>query len=136
MKYKGSKVLGKIIRYLICAVTIDVINVTDSFILSYLIISPLISKILWLLSRYTCKKIVYQMLNINESSAGSWGYTISYCIYVIMLFIILIILKKIGIIPFANDFDIKFINCIAEYLNNRLMSFNNKIIEILITTTI
>lgn len=134
MKYKGSKVLGKIIRYLICAVTIDAINVTDSFILSYLIISPLISKILWLLSRYTCKKIVYQKLNINELSAGSWGYTISYCIYVIMLFIILIILKKIGIIPFANDFDIKLINEITEFFTGLMMDSLNNIVKVLQTT--
>ena len=134
MKYKHSKILGEIIRYVICAVTIDVINVTDSFILSYLIISPLIAKILWLLSRYTCKKIVYQMFNINESSAGSWGYTIFYCIYVIILFTILIMLKKREIIPFANDFDIKLINEITKFFTGIMMDYLNDIVKVLQTT--
>lgn len=136
MEYKYSKISGKIIRYIICAVTIDLINITESIILSYFVITPIINLLLDRMSYYTCRIIVYRKMGIDEPSFGSLGYTISYSIYVVITFIAIIILKNIGIIPFANDFDIKFIKCIVEYLNNRIMSFSNKIIETLITTTI
>ena len=55
--------------------------------------------------------------------AGSIGYTIAYSIYVMILYIILLVLKYAGIIPFANNFD-----------ENLLMDFLNKIVEVLQVT--
>ena len=127
IKYNIAKTIGYILRYLVCAITIDKINVSESIILSYCIISPAISWTLWKLSRYT----VYEKLEINESTAGSIGYTIAYLIYLMILFIILLVFKNIGIIPFANDFDENLFNFITQYFNNLIMDFSNKIVEVL-----
>ena len=129
--YKLVKVLGRIVTYFVCAITIDKINVTESFILSYFIISPIINELLLLLSYYTCNKIIYQKLNIDIPAIGSIGYTISYVVYALILFGILIALKKLGIIPFANDFDTILLNEIIQYFNNLIMNFSNRIVEVL-----
>lgn len=134
IKYNIAKTIGYILRYLVCAITIDKINVSESIILSYCIISPAISWTLWKISRCTCKKIVYEKLEINESTAGSIGYTIAYLIYLMILFIILLVFKHIGIIPFANDFDENLFNFITQYFNNLIMDFSNKIVEVLQVT--
>lgn len=128
------KILGHIVTYFICSITIDKIEISESFILSHFIISPIINELLWVLSYYTCKKIVYQKAEINEPAVGSFGYTIAYIVYAVIIFAFLIGLKNLGIIPFASDFDSKFINCITEYFNNRIIEFSNKIVEVLITT--
>ena len=132
--YKLVRALGHIATYFICAITIDKIDVTESLFLSYFIISPIISEALWALSYYTCKKIVYQKLDINEPTVGSIGYTVSYIVYALILFGILILLKRLGIIPFANDFDTKLINGIIQYFNNLIMNAFNKIVEVLQVT--
>ncbi len=129
--YKLVKALGHIVTYFICAITIDKIDITESFFLSYFIISPIISEGLWILSRYTCKKIVYQKLDIDIPTVGSIGYTIAYVVYALILFVILIILKRLEIIPFANDFDTKLIESITQYFNDLIMNFTNKIVEVL-----
>lgn len=134
IKYNIAKTIGYILRYLVCAITIDKINVSESIILSYCIISPAISWTLWKISRCTCKKIVYEKLEINEPTAGSIGYTIAYLIYLMILFIILLVFKHIGIIPFANDFDENLFNFIIQYFNNLIMDFSNKIVEVLQVT--
>lgn len=126
--YKLVKVLGRIVTYCLCAITIDKINVTESLFLSYFIISPIINELLWLLSYYTCNKIIYQKLNIDIPAIGSIGYTISYVVYALILFGILIALKKLGIIPFANDFDTILLNEIIQYFNNLIMNFSNRIV--------
>ena len=132
--YKLVKALGHIVTYFICAITIDKINVTESFFLSYFIISPIINEILWALSYSTCNKVVYQKLDINNSTVGSLGYTFFYVIYALILFVILLALKKIGVIPFANDFDEELVNFITQYFNNLIMNFSNKIVEVLQAT--
>lgn len=129
--YKLVKVLGRIVTYCVCAITIDKINVTESFILSYFIISPIINELLWLLSYFTCNKIIYQKLNIDIPAIGSIGYTISYVVYAFVIFGILIVLRRIGIIPFANDFDEKIMTLIIEYSANRIKVFSNKIVQAL-----
>lgn len=50
--------------------------------------------------------------------AGSIGYTIAYSIYVMILYIILLVLKYVGIIPFANNFDENLFDFITQYFNN------------------
>lgn len=132
--YKLVKALGHLVTYFICAITIDKIDVTESFFLSYFIISPIINEILWALSYSTCNKVVYQKLDINNSTAGSIGYTSFYIIYALILFVILLVLRKVGIIPFANDFDEELVNFITQYFNNLIMNFSNKIIEVLQAT--
>ncbi len=132
--YKLVKVLGRIVTYCLCAITINKINVTESLFLSYFIISPIINELLWLLSYYTCNKIIYQKLNIDIPAIGSIGYTISYVVYAFIIFGILIVLKRFGIIPFANDFDVRLINSISQYFNNLIMDFSDKIVKVLQTT--
>ena len=132
--YKLVKALGHIVTYFICAITIDKINVTESFFLSYFIISPIINEILWALSYSTCNKVVYQKLDINNSTVGSLGYTFFYVIYALILFVILLALKKIEVIPFENDFDEELVNFITQYFNNLIMNFSNKIVEVLQAT--
>ena len=132
--YQLVKALGHLVTYFICAITIDKIDVTESFFLSYFIISPIINEILWALSYSTCNKVVYQKLDINNSTAGSIGSTSFYIIYALILFVILLVLRKVGIIPFANDFDEELVNFITQYFNNLIMNFSNKIIEVLQAT--
>lgn len=127
--YKLVKTLGHVITYFICAITIDKIDVSESIILTYFVISPITSEILWALSYWTCNKIVYQKLAIDNSAVGSIGYTISYVIYALILFAILVLLRKLGKIPFANDFDMKFINGVTQFLYNVLMNVLNGMIE-------
>ena len=43
IKYMLTKILGHIVRYGLCALTIDKINITESYILSYCVISPIIT---------------------------------------------------------------------------------------------
>lgn len=129
--YKLVKVLSRIVTYCLCAITIDKINVTESLFLSYFIISPIINELLWLLSYYTCNKIIYQKLNIDIPAIGSIGYTISYVVYAFIIFDILIVLKRFGIIPFANDFDEKIMTLIIEYSANRIKVLSNKILQVL-----
>ena len=131
IKYMLTKILGHIVRYGLCALTIDKINITESYILSYCVISPIITFILWKLSYYTCKKVVCQKLDINESTAGSIGYTVAYVIYLMIGAGILIALKHIGVIPFANEFDIKFINGIAQWYTNLMVNYLNKMVQAL-----
>lgn len=126
--YKLVKALGHIITYLICAITIDTIDVSESIILTYFVISPIISEVLWALSYCTCNMIVYKKLAIDNSAVGSIGYTISYVIYALILFVILVLLKKFGKILFANDFDMKLINGVTEFLYNVLMNALNGMI--------
>lgn len=129
--YKLVKALGHIVTYFICAITIDKIDITESFFLSYFIISPIINEILWTLSYCTCNKIIYKKLDIDIPTVGSIGYTIAYVVYALILFAILIVLKRFEIIPFANDFDTKLIESITQYFNNLIMNFTNKIVEVL-----
>ena len=129
--YKLVKVLGHIVTYFACTITIDKINVTESIILNYFIISPMINELLWILSYYTCNNIIYQKLNIDIPAIGSIGYTISYVVYAFVIFGILIVLRRIGIIPFANDFDEKIMTLIIEYSANRIKVFSNKIVQAL-----
>ena len=129
--YKFVKVLGHVITWCICAVTIDKIDVSESFILNYFIISPIINEILWALSYYTCSKIIYKKLDIDIPVVGSIGYTIAYVVYALVLFTILMILKETGIIPFANNFDTKLIDSITQYFNNLIINFTNQIVEVL-----
>lgn len=129
--YKLVKVLGHIVTYFACTITIDKINVTESIILNYFIISPMINELLWILSYYTCNNIIYQKLNIDIPTVGSIGYTILYVIYTFIIFAILIVLKKFRIIPFANDFDEKLMNWIIEYSTNKIKEFSNKIVQVL-----
>lgn len=129
--YKLVKVLGHIVTYFACTITIDKINVTESIILNYFIISPMINELLWILSYYTCNNIIYQKLNIDIPTVGSIGYTILYVIYAFIIFAILIVLKKFRIIPFANDFDEKLMNWIIEYSTNKIKEFSNKIVQVL-----
>lgn len=129
--YKLVKVLGNIVTYFACTITIDKINVTESIILNYFIISPMINELLWILSYYTCNNIIYQKLNIDIPTVGSIGYTILYVIYAFIIFAILIVLKKFRIIPFANDFDEKLMNWIIEYSTNKIKEFSNKIVQVL-----
>lgn len=132
--YKLVKVLGHIVTYFACTITIDKINVTESIILNYFIISPMINELLWILSYYTCNNIIYQKLNIDIPTVGSIGYTILYVIYAFIIFGILIVLKIIGIIPFASNFDENLFDFITQYFNNLIMDFSNKIVEVLQVT--
>lgn len=103
--YKELKAIYKIIAWIICAVTIDLIDLTDSFILNYFIIPPIIEFIIENLSYITCNIIVYRKFDINNSSFGSFGYWISYIIYALILFGILVILKFTGVIPFVTNIE-------------------------------
>lgn len=132
--YKLVKAFGHMVTYFICAITIDKIDVTESFFLNYFIISPIINEMLWALSYCTCNKVVYQKLDINETTAGSIGYTISYIVCALILFGILIVLKKLGIIPFANDFDTTLIDFFIQYFNELILDFSNKIVVALQVT--
>lgn len=131
--YKKIKVMGKLLGCLICGITIDLIDLTDSYILNYLILSPVLEWILRHLSYLTSNIIVYQKLDINESSIGSLGYWISYIVYVLILFGILSILKNRGIIPIVTNLDMKIFYCIVNVITNMFMEPINKIIEILQT---
>ena len=132
--YKLVKVLGHIVTYFACTITIDKINVTESIILNYFIISPMINELLWILSYYTCNNIIYQKLNIDIPTVGSIGYTILYVIYAFIIFGRLIVLKIIGIIPFSSNFDENLFDFITQYFNNLIMDFSNKIVEVLQVT--
>lgn len=131
--YKGIKITGKIVGYLICGITIDLIDLTDSYILNYLIIAPIMEWMLRQVSFLTCNIIVYQKLNIKESSTGSFGYWTSYVIYVLILFGILYLLKNNGIIPVVTNLDTKIFWGIVNLITNMFMESTNKIVEILQT---
>lgn len=129
--YKELKAIYKIIAWIICAVTIDLVDLTDSFILNYFIIPPIIGFIIENLSYLTCNIIVYRKLDINNSFFGSFGYWISYIIYVLILFEILVILKFTGVIPFITNLDTKIFNKIMNYIKDMFMIPVNQIVEIL-----
>lgn len=129
--YKKLKAIYKIIAWIICAVTIDLVDLTDSFILNYFIIPPIIGFIIENLSYLTCNIIVYRKLYINNSFFGSFGYWISYIIYVLILFGILVILKFTGVIPFITNLDTKIFNKIMNYIKDMFMIPVNQIVEIL-----
>ena len=123
--YKEISTIGKISGWLICGITIDLIDLTDSIILNYLIIAPIIEWILRKISYFTCGI----MVKINEPSIRSLGYWIWYSIYVLILFGILSFLKNKGIIPVVTNLDMKIFNCIVNLINNMLMSAFDDIIE-------
>lgn len=129
--YKELKVIYKIIAWIICAVTIDLIDLTDSFILNYFIIPLIIEFIIENLSYLTCNIIVYRKLDINNSFFGSFGYWISYIIYILILFGILVILKFAGVIPFVTNLDTKIFNKIMNYIKDMFMIPVNQIVEVL-----
>ena len=123
--YKEISTVGKISGWLICGITIDLIDLTDSIILNYLIIAPIIEWILRKISYFTCGITV----KINEPSIRSIGYWIWYSIYVLILFGILLFLKNKGIIPVVTNLDMKIFNCIVNLINSMLMNAFDEIIE-------
>lgn len=129
--YKKFKPIYIIIVWMICAITIDLIDLTDSFILNNLIIPPILEFIIRNLSYLTCNIIVYRKLDINNSFFCSLGYWISYIIYVLILFGILIILKITGEIPCVTNLDTKILNEIMNYIKDVFMIPINKVVEIL-----
>ncbi len=129
--YKKLKAIYIIIAWVIYAVTIDLIDLTDSFILNCLIIPPIIEFIIRNLSYLTCNIIVYRKLNINNSFFGSFGYWISYIIYVLILFGILVALKFIDVIPFVTNLDTKIFTNIVNYIRDIFMKPVNQIVEVL-----
>lgn len=131
--YKKINTIGKISGWLICAITIDLIDLTDSHVLNYLIISPIIEWLLRKISYLTCNIIVYQKLNINESAIGSFGYWTFYGIYVLILFRILSILKNNGIILVVTNLDIIFFEGIVNLITNIFVDSINNIVNILQT---
>lgn len=129
--YKKFKSIYIIIVWMICAITIDLIDLTDSFILNNLIIPPILEFTIRNLSYLTCNIIVYRKLDINNSFFCSLGYWISYIIYVLILFGILIILKITGAIPCVTNLDTKILNEIMSYIKDVFMIPINKVVEIL-----
>lgn len=123
--------IGKILAYIICAVTIDLIELTDSILLNYFIISPIITWIITKVSYYTSGIIVYRKMNINEPAIGSAVYWISYIVYVFLFFVILSILKKYNIIPICTDFDQNIFSGVIEFFY-RILSYKiNDIVNVL-----
>ena len=113
--YKITKMTGKILAYIICALTIDLIELTDSILLNYFIISPTIAWLINKCSYYTCRVIVYSKMDINEPAIGSAVYWIFYIVYVFLLFVILSILKKYNIIPICTDFDQSIFSGVVDF---------------------
>lgn len=131
--YKGIKNIGKVAGWLICGITIDLIDLTDSYILNYLIIAPIFEWILRKMSYWTCNKVIYKKLDINEPVIGSFGYWISYIIYVLILFAILSILKNNGVIPRVTNLDMIIFEGIVNFITNIFMDSINNIVDILQT---
>lgn len=129
MVYKIVKKYGFIIRYIVCAVTIESLEVTDSYILNLLVISPIISKLLWMISFYTSKIVIYRKLEIDNSTIGSVGYTVAYILYAVILFGVLLLLTKSKVIPIITGFDLKLFNLITNYFTNIIIDFTNRIVE-------
>lgn len=129
--YRKISVIGKIIGYFICSLTIDGIDLTDSFVLNWFIISPIISWCLIKISYYTCNVIVYRKLNINEPSICSVGYWTAYYVYVFITFGVLYILKLNEFIPVYTNFDLKVFNGIVNLFNNILTHTMQHIVTIL-----
>ncbi len=129
MVYKIVKKYGFIIRYIVCAVTIESLEVTDSYILNLLVISPIISELLWMISFYTSKIVIYRKLEIDNSTIGSVGYTVAYILYAVILFGVLLLLTKSKVIPIITGFDLKLFNLITNYFTNIIIDFTNRIVE-------
>lgn len=131
--YKRIRIIGKVVGWLICVITIDLIDLTDSYILNYLIIAPMLEWILRKMSYWTCNIIIYQKLDINESEIGSLGYWIFYIIYTLILFAILSVLKNNGFIPLVTNLDIIIFEGVVNFITNILMDSINNIVNILQT---
>ena len=127
----STKTLWKLLEFILCTLTIEGIDFTDSFILNIFILSPIIAKILNKLSYYTCNGIVYRKLGINESEIGSMGYWISYIIYLLILYVILVILKNNNLIPIVTNLDTKIFYSIVDFFNKILMQVSEKIVNTL-----
>ena len=131
--YKITKMTGKILAYIIWALTIELIDLTDSILLNYFIISPTLPWIINKLSYYTCKIIIYRKLDINETIIGSIGYWTSYIIYVVLIFGALCFLKYYNIIPIYTNLDKKIFYGIVNFFNRILMLKMQEIINVLQT---
>ena len=131
--YKEIRTIGKVAGWLICGITIDLIDLTDSYILNYLIIAPILEWTLRKMSYWTCNIIIYQKLDVNESAIGSFGYWISYIIYVLILFAILSALKNNGVIPLVTKLDMIIFEGIVNFITNILRNSINNIVDILQT---
>lgn len=131
--YKITKMTGKILAYIICALTIDLIELTDSILLNYFIISPIITWLITKASYYTCRIIVYRKMNINEPTIGSAVYWISYIVYVFLLFAVLSILKIYNIIPICTDLDKRIFYGIVNFFYRILSYKMNDIVNVLQT---
>lgn len=131
--YKEIKTIGKVAGWLICGITIDLIDLTDSYILNYLLIAPMLEWILRKMSYCTCNIIIYQKLDINEPAVGSFGYWISYIIYVLIIFTILSVLKNNGVIPLVTNLDMIIFEGIVNYITNIFRVSLNNIVDILQT---
>lgn len=127
--YEIVKKYGCIIRYVVSSITVECLNVTDSYILNLFVISPIISELLWGISFYSSKIVVYRKLGIDNSAVGSIVYTVSYIFYAVILFEVLLLLTKFKVIPINTDFDIKLFNYITGYFTNSIMNFTNQILE-------
>lgn len=129
--YKIAKIIGKILGYIICAATIEVIDLTDSILLNCFIISPTLLWIINKVSYYTCKIIIYRKLDINEPIIGCMGYWISYILYVVLIFGVLCILKYYNIIPIYTNLDKKIFNSIVDFFYSIFMLKMQEIINVL-----
>lgn len=129
--YKRIRIIGIVAGWLICGITIDLIDLTDSYILNYLIIAPMLEWILRKMSYWTCNIIIYQKLDINEPAVGSLGYWISYIIYVLILFAIFSVLKNNGVIPLVTNLDIIIFEGIVNFITNIFRDSINNVVDIL-----
>jgi len=135
--YKGGRVLlyeivkkyGFIIRYIISSLTIESLNVTDSYILNLFFIAAIISELLWLISFYSSKMVVYRKLGIDNSTVGSIGYTVSYIFYAVILFVVLLLFTKFKVIPINTNLDMKVFNYMTSYFTNIMLDYTNNILN-------
>jgi len=127
--YEIVKKYGFIIRYIISSLTIESLNVTDSYILNLFFIAAIISELLWLISFYSSKMVVYRKLGIDNSTVGSIGYTVSYIFYAVILFVVLLLFTKFKVIPINTNLDMKVFNYMTSYFTNIMLDYTNNILN-------
>lgn len=97
--YKILSSISLLVRIYLCYVTIDTIPIFSNELINYVVLELIsLYTILWAIS-FLENKFIINKLDIQSSSTRAISYFIIYCLNLAILYGIMLLLTKYGILP-------------------------------------
>lgn len=129
--YKIIKTVSFLIRYAICCITIDQValfeNEATQWLFSLFFGSVLYS-ILWAIC-YFLVGVISQKLSVNSSSVKSGLYFALYIVFVILIFGILRLLTRFGVLPIGEEITFQLEEWLTKKTDSIWQTFSDWIIH-------